>query len=137
MNRKLAAAVAAATIVGAVTATPAAHAARRVTRPTVTYTEHFNATGQNCTSNGYYCWETIKIDKNPSNYGVRAWAACVQGGPVNLGSWHYSVGSTSNTASCPIGEGIQQAGFDWKKSSPTRVICYTYPSPNNTGQCGG
>lgn len=121
---------------GAASASSAAH---RVTRPTVTYTEHFNATGQNCTSNGYYCWTSIKIDQNPSNQGVRAWESCVTNGAaqVNLGSWHYSDGTTSNTASCPIGEGVISAGFDWHKSSPHRVTCYTYPSPVNTGRCGG
>jgi hypothetical protein len=86
--------------------------------PTANYSETGTCGNGACTTH-------ITIDSNPSNVGVRAWEHC-NNGAILLGSWHFSVGEVSNTASCGTGNPVTSAGFDYRKSAPVRVNCYFF-----------
>ena len=112
-----------AAIVTAALATAAPASA--LTVATVTY----SVTGD-CIGTGG-CTTHITIDSNPSNGGVRAWESCGGNGTSFFlyGSWHFSVGQTSNTASCSAtrsGTFVQYAGFDYPKSPTVQYQCYNF-----------
>jgi len=87
------------------------------------------------------CTTHITIISNPSNGGVRAWEEC--GGNGNnfflYGSWHFSAGQVSNTASCSATRAstfVQYAGFDYPKSPTVQYQCYNFfNGDGKSGQC--
>jgi hypothetical protein len=86
--------------------------------PSVSYSETGTCGNGACTTH-------ITIDSNPNNNGVRAWEHC-SNGQIHLGSFHFNVGETSNTASCGTGNPVTSAGFDYRTSNPVRVTCYSF-----------
>ena len=105
----------------------AAAPALATVQPSVSYSE----TGT-CGGPAGACTTHITIDSNPSNVEVRAWEKCTDG-TTPVGSWHNSVGATSNTRSCSPAL-VFFSGFDYRKSSPIRVTCF-YEGNNRTGFC--
>jgi hypothetical protein len=96
-------------------------------QPSVSYSE----TG-NCPNGNGACTTHITIDSDPSNVEVRAWEVCSDG-VTRLGSWHNGIGATSNTSSCSPAF-VFRSGFDYRKSAPIRVTCFTEGN-NRTGFC--
>jgi hypothetical protein len=99
----------------------------------------YSVTG-NCVGSGG-CTTHITIVSNPSNGGVRAWESCGGNGSnfILTGSWHFSVGQTSNTASCSAvrsGTFTEYAGFDYPKSPTVQYQCYNFFNGNGkSGEC--
>lgn len=110
-------------------ALPAAAATAQPPPPTTPPTVNYSETGS---CGVLACTTHITIDSNPSNVEVRAWEQCTDAS-IRLGSWHNSVGATSNTSSCSPYV-VYDAGFDYRKSSPIRVTCYMEGN-NRTGFC--
>src|SRR5215475_1584219 len=84
--------------------------------PSVTYLETGSGGGGRPTTTH------ITIQANPNNARVRAWERCGNG-VYHLGSYHTSVGATSNTANCGSTDHVAAAGFDYGPN-PVRVTCY-------------
>jgi hypothetical protein len=99
----------------------------------------YSVTG-NCVGSGG-CTTHITILSNPSNGGVRAWESCGGNGSNFLlfGSWHFSAGQTSNTASCSAvqaGSFTEYAGFDYPKSPFVQYQCYNFfNGDGKSGEC--
>jgi hypothetical protein len=118
-------ALAAAALAAGPLALAAATPALATVEPSVNYSET-GGSGAGATTTH------ITIDSNPSNVEVRAWELCTNGVTL-VGGWHNAVGATSNTASCSPYI-VFYAGFDYRKSSPIQVKCYTEGN-SRTGFC--
>jgi hypothetical protein len=119
-------------------ALPAAVMAASPASATVAFVT-YSVTGDCIGSGG--CTTHITIVSNPSNGGVRAWERCDGSGTdfYLYGSWHFSAGETSNTASCGAvrpGTYTGLAGFDYPKSPTVQYQCYNFfAGDGKSGSC--